>query len=179
MRIKCLAQGHYCRCQQLRTGDLTIECPWPYAMSHNTSSNLFQNGAPASEKVLDWSVYEVFVDSQVFMFYWGFFHPNIIRQFSGSQAQPEGLRYNEVLSIFRLQIVAPESEKFSIGLSIRYLWTFFWFDAQIHKILPFVNNTKSWLWAYPDNLTPHQDKSPPYRYWSWWVVWLVCSGPGG
>ena len=25
MRIKSLAQGHYCRCQQIRTGDLTIE----------------------------------------------------------------------------------------------------------------------------------------------------------
>ena len=25
MRIKCLAQGHYCCCQQNRTGDLMIE----------------------------------------------------------------------------------------------------------------------------------------------------------
>ena len=25
MRIKCLAQGHYCHCQQIQTGDLTIE----------------------------------------------------------------------------------------------------------------------------------------------------------
>ena len=26
MRIKCLVQGH-CRCQQIRTGDLTIDSP--------------------------------------------------------------------------------------------------------------------------------------------------------
>ena len=25
--------------------------------------------------------------------------------------------------------------------------------------------------------TPHQDNSPPYRYWSWWVVMLIGSGP--
>ena len=39
MRRKCLAQGHYCRCQQIRTGDLTIESPWSYPLSHNSSSN--------------------------------------------------------------------------------------------------------------------------------------------
>ena len=38
MRIKCIAQGHYCRCQQIRTGDLTIESPWSYPLSHNSSS---------------------------------------------------------------------------------------------------------------------------------------------
>ena len=38
MRIKCLAQGHYCRCQQIRTGDLTIESSWSYPLSHNSSS---------------------------------------------------------------------------------------------------------------------------------------------
>ena len=27
--------------------------------------------------------------------------------------------------------------------------------------------------------TPHQENSPPYRYWSWWVVLFVASGPGG
>ena len=27
--------------------------------------------------------------------------------------------------------------------------------------------------------TPHQDNSPPCRYWSWWVVLLVGNGPGG
>ena len=32
MRIKCLAQGNYC--QQIRTGDLTIESPWSYPLSH-------------------------------------------------------------------------------------------------------------------------------------------------
>ena len=37
MMFKCLAQGHYCRCQQIRTGDLTIERPWPYPLSHNSS----------------------------------------------------------------------------------------------------------------------------------------------
>ena len=37
-RTKCLAQGHYCRCQQIRTGDLTIESPWSYPLSHNSSS---------------------------------------------------------------------------------------------------------------------------------------------
>ena len=37
MKIKCLAQGHYCRCQQIRTGDLTIESPWSYPLSHNSS----------------------------------------------------------------------------------------------------------------------------------------------
>ena len=39
MRIKCLAQGHYCRCQQIRTGDFTIESPWSYPLSHNSSSS--------------------------------------------------------------------------------------------------------------------------------------------
>ena len=38
MRIKCLAQGHFCRCQQIQTGDLTIESPWSYPLSHNSSS---------------------------------------------------------------------------------------------------------------------------------------------
>ena len=38
MRIKCLAQGHYCHCQQIWTGDLTIESLWPYPLSHNSSS---------------------------------------------------------------------------------------------------------------------------------------------
>ena len=33
MRKKCLAQGNYC--QQIRTGDLTIESPWSYPLSHN------------------------------------------------------------------------------------------------------------------------------------------------
>ena len=46
---------------------------------------------------------------------------------------------------------------------------------------------RSYRW-YPDNSSPgqfltrtipHQDNSPPYRYWSWWVVLLVGSGPGG
>ena len=31
MRIKCLAQGQYCRCQQIRTMDLTIESPLSHA----------------------------------------------------------------------------------------------------------------------------------------------------
>ena len=35
MRIKGPAQGHYCRCQQIQTGDLTIESPWSYPLSHN------------------------------------------------------------------------------------------------------------------------------------------------
>ena len=26
-----------CRCQQIRIGDLTIESPWPYPLSHNSS----------------------------------------------------------------------------------------------------------------------------------------------
>ena len=38
MRIKCLAQGHYCRCQQIQTGDLTIDSLWSYPLSHNSSS---------------------------------------------------------------------------------------------------------------------------------------------
>ena len=38
MRIKCLAQGHYCRCQQIRTGVLTFESLWSYPLSHNSSS---------------------------------------------------------------------------------------------------------------------------------------------
>ena len=37
MRIKCLAQGHYCCYQQIRTWDLTIESPWSYPLSHNSS----------------------------------------------------------------------------------------------------------------------------------------------
>ena len=39
MRKKYLAQGHYCRWQQVRTGDLAIESPWSYPLSHNSSSN--------------------------------------------------------------------------------------------------------------------------------------------
>ena len=35
MRRKCLAQGHYCRCQQIRTRDITTESPWSYLLSHN------------------------------------------------------------------------------------------------------------------------------------------------
>ena len=27
--------------------------------------------------------------------------------------------------------------------------------------------------------TPHQDKSPSYRYWSWWEVFTCWRGPGG
>ena len=38
MRIKCLAQGHYCRCQQIQTRDLTIDSLWSYPPSHNSSS---------------------------------------------------------------------------------------------------------------------------------------------
>ena len=37
MRIKCLAQGHYCRCQQIRTGDLMKESQCSYLLSHNSS----------------------------------------------------------------------------------------------------------------------------------------------
>ena len=34
-------------------------------------------------------------------------------------------------------------------------------------------------WFFPViRTTPHQDNSPLYRYWSWWVVVLVGSGPG-
>ena len=42
MRIKCLAQGHYCccRCQQIRTGGLTNESLWSYLLSHNSSSTV-------------------------------------------------------------------------------------------------------------------------------------------
>ena len=36
MRIKCHAQGHHCRCQQIRTGDLTIESQWSYPLSHSS-----------------------------------------------------------------------------------------------------------------------------------------------
>ena len=39
MRIKCLAQGHYCPCQQIWTGHLTIESPWSYPLSHNSFSS--------------------------------------------------------------------------------------------------------------------------------------------
>ena len=27
--------------------------------------------------------------------------------------------------------------------------------------------------------TPHEDNSPPYRFWSWWVVLFRGSGPSG
>ena len=37
MRTKCLAQGHHCRCKQIRMGDLTVESPWCYPLSHNSS----------------------------------------------------------------------------------------------------------------------------------------------
>ena len=37
MRIKCLSQGHYCHCQQIRTGDLMIESPWSYDPLSHTS----------------------------------------------------------------------------------------------------------------------------------------------
>ena len=37
MRIKCLAQGHYCHCQQIWTGDLTVESLWSYPLSHVTA----------------------------------------------------------------------------------------------------------------------------------------------
>ena len=47
MRIKCLAQGHYCRCQQIRIGDLMAEIPWSYPLSHNSwkhwPENIYQN----------------------------------------------------------------------------------------------------------------------------------------
>ena len=45
MRVKYLAQGHYCHCQQIRTGDLTIESPWSYPLSHNGSSRRFKSKA--------------------------------------------------------------------------------------------------------------------------------------
>ena len=38
MRIKCLAQKHYCRCKQIRTGNITIESPWCYPLSQSSSS---------------------------------------------------------------------------------------------------------------------------------------------
>ena len=38
MKIKCLAQGRYCRCQQIWTGYLMIEIPWSYPLSYNSSS---------------------------------------------------------------------------------------------------------------------------------------------
>ena len=35
MRIRCLA--HYYCCQQIQTGDLTVESLWSYPLSHNSS----------------------------------------------------------------------------------------------------------------------------------------------
>ena len=40
MRIKCRAEGHYCRCQQIRTGDFTVESPWSDPLSYNSSYHL-------------------------------------------------------------------------------------------------------------------------------------------
>ena len=45
-----------------------------------------------------------------------------------------------------------------------------------------VNHFSSVLWLVRSmriRTTPYQDNSPPYRYWSWWVVFLVGSGPSG
>ena len=36
MRIKCLAQGHHCRCQKIQTSDLLVESPCSYPMSHDS-----------------------------------------------------------------------------------------------------------------------------------------------
>ena len=33
VRIKCLAKGYYCHCQQIWIGDLTIESLWSYPLS--------------------------------------------------------------------------------------------------------------------------------------------------
>ena len=66
MRIKCLAQGHYCRCQQIRTGDLTIESPWSYPLSHNSSSDWKQvlgltlNGLSLSPPKTSWLHWKTF-----------------------------------------------------------------------------------------------------------------------
>ena len=61
MRIKYLAQGHYCRCQQIRTRDFTIESLWSYPLSHNSSS-VFLSGSLSgwlsqhiSNRVMSWS----------------------------------------------------------------------------------------------------------------------------
>ena len=32
---------------------------------------------------------------------------------------------------------------------------------------------------YRIRTTPHQDNSPPYRFWPWWVVLFRGSGPSG
>ena len=61
MWIKCLAQGHYCRCQQIRTGDLTIENLWSCPLSH-ISSFYTQSLIPLFIRVL------VFVHNFIFMY---------------------------------------------------------------------------------------------------------------
>ena len=38
MRINVIAKGHYCRCQQIRIGDLPVESLWSYPLSHDSSS---------------------------------------------------------------------------------------------------------------------------------------------
>ena len=40
MRIKLIAQGHYCHCQQIWTRDLTVESSWSYPISNDSSCNL-------------------------------------------------------------------------------------------------------------------------------------------
>ena len=40
----------YCRCQQIRTGDLTIESPWSYPLSHNSSVSLGAIAAQANAR---------------------------------------------------------------------------------------------------------------------------------
>ena len=38
MKTKWLVLGHYCRREQIRIGDLTVEIPWSYPLSHDCSS---------------------------------------------------------------------------------------------------------------------------------------------
>ena len=42
---------HYCRCQQIRTGDLTTESPWSYPLNHNIIWNVFVS-CPCLHKVI-------------------------------------------------------------------------------------------------------------------------------
>ena len=37
----------------------------------------------------------------------------------------------------------------------------------------------SWLLVMRIRTTPQEDNSPPYRFWSWWVVLFRGSGPSG
>ena len=59
-------------------------------------------------------------------------------------------------------------------------------DLNAHIVLPGAHRStrcirlKSWrILQHHIRTTPQEDNSPPYRFWSWWVVLFRGSGPSG